>query len=102
MKSTETCLPLAADSVTSTDAKGVSPVLPSGTVRVATDDTVGGASLSVIVPLPSSSAIVAPTGLERRTKNVSFASSSVSPTMVIATLLFWCPPANFSVPLRAR
>ena len=53
------------------------PVLPSVTVTSLIDER-GMASSSVIVPTPWPSAIVALVGLERLTKKVSFASSSVA------------------------
>ena len=54
------------------------PEFPSVTVTSPTE-IVGGASSSVIVPMPWPSAIVALTGSARLAANVSSTSSSVSP-----------------------
>jgi hypothetical protein len=53
----------------------------------------------VIVPTPTMSPGVALTGLKRLKKNVSFASSSVSPTTPIVTCLVVWPGANVRLPL---
>ncbi len=54
--------------------------------------------MSVIVPTPWSSAIVAFVGFERLATNVSSNSSSVSPTTGTVKVLVITPGANVSVP----
>jgi hypothetical protein len=72
------------------------PPLPSVTVTSLTE-TVGGASSSLIVPTPWPSAMVAFDGFDRVSVNVSFASSSVSPTTSTVTVFVVCPGVNVRV-----
>ncbi len=74
---TVTCLPLAAESVTVTDASTV-PVFPSVTVTSLTVATLTSSSSSVIVVVAVAVEIVAPLGLESVTVKVSSISSSAS------------------------
>ena len=78
----------------------VVPALPSVTVA-SVIPTVGDGSLSVIVPIPLVSAIVAFVGPARFRLKSSSTSSSASPTTGTATLLLVSPGANVSVPLVA-
>ena len=78
--------PLTSLSVAVTVAVAVAPDVPSATLTSAVD-TVGGASLSLIVTVPMPSKIVTFTSLLRFTSNVSLSSSLVSPPMVRATVL---------------
>ena len=95
-KSTETARPLAALIVTVKLANTV-PTLPSVTVTLLMLSD-GNGSLSVIVPRPCPSAIVAFDGFVRLTKYVSFASSSRSPlTGTVICFEVW-PGVNVSVP----
>jgi hypothetical protein len=83
-----TALPLAFESVTVKTAFVV-PVWPSVTAT-SLIERVGMPSSSVIVPIPCASAIVALPGLVRLRKNVSFASSIVSPlTRTVTVRVVW-------------
>ena len=90
-KTTVMARPLAADSVTGTEAVDTPPV-PSTFCRSAIL-IVGAASSSVIVPLTEAVAIEALTAPARPNPNVSSASSSASGLMVIATVLAVSPGA---------
>ena len=54
-------------------------------------------SSSTIVTTPVPSTIAAPTGLLSTSPNVSFGSITVSPLIVIATVLRTCPARNVTV-----
>ena len=69
------------------------PVLPSVTVTSLTD-SVGSASLSVIVPSPVGSEIVALTGFDRFNVKDSSISSSTSPATVTETVRVTWPGVN--------
>ena len=56
-------------------------------------------SSSRMVPTPSSSSMVAPAGLVRRTLNVSSCSSSLSSSTVTSMVAVLWPAENVSVPL---
>ncbi len=98
-QSTETSRPLGADSATSTVANAVSPVWPSGTNTGSPTATVGGASLSTMVPTPSPSAMSAPDASVSSRKKVSSSSSIASLTTVTATVRVSFLPANRIVPV---
>ena len=80
----------------------VVPLFPSATVTslIASVGTGGGGAASsfTIVPCPCPSAIVAPEGLDRLTKNVSFDSTVVSPLTVTSTNCCVVPAGKVSVP----
>ncbi len=70
---------LAADSET-VNTKDLLPLLPSvADTSLMVRAGMGGASSLVMVPKPCASVMVAPLALLRLTKNVSLASTSVSP-----------------------
>jgi hypothetical protein len=73
------------------------PVPPFATVN---PNEPTGTSSSLIVPTPCASAIVAFTGAERFTRNVSFGSCVVSPTTGTVTGSLVSPGANVTVPLE--
>ena len=73
------------------------PVFPSVTVLLPIE-TVGTGSSSVIVPTPVPSAIVALTGFESSTVNVSLSSSSVSPFTSTGSVSVVSPGRKVSVP----
>src|SRR3954467_14289247 len=62
------------------------PLLPSTTGATEAAASVGVASSSMIVAIPSALAIVALTGVDKRTVNVSFVSLIVSPTTLTVTV----------------
>ena len=95
-QSTVTCRPLAALNV-AVNVRFVEPLSPSVTLGELID-SVGVASLSVIVPVPVPAEIVAFVALLRATTTVSFGSSRTSP--VTDTLKVWLvvPAAKVSVP----
>ncbi len=72
------------------------PVSPSATVT-SSIEAVGSGSLSVIVPMPVPSEMVALTGLDRRTSKFSSNSSSRSPATDTTTVLESWPGVNVSV-----
>ena len=73
----------------------------SGTEASATE-TVGAESSFRIVPVPVPVAIVALTGEERTTVNVSSASYVVSPLTVTAIFFVRCGPENLAMPEADR
>jgi len=94
-----TGLALAGASVTVNTAFVV-PAFPSLTVA-SPIDRAGGPSSSTMVPTPRASEIVALTGAERFTKNVSlFSSVASSSTATVTVALVW-PGVKVSVPLVA-
>jgi hypothetical protein len=95
-KSTDTARPLGAFRLTVKLAITV-PKLPSVTVTSLTENE-GRGSLSLIVPRPCPSAIVAFVGFVRLTKKVSFDSSSRSPLTSTVTCFEVWPAAKVSVP----
>ncbi len=94
---TVTVWPLAADRVT------VNVAVPAASDTVTSPiDTVGAASLSVIVPTPTPSAINAFVGADRFSVNDSGASSVVSSITATDTVCEVTPGANVStVPVTA-
>jgi hypothetical protein len=91
-----TVRPLGTFSVAAKFAVTV-PVFPSVTVALPID-TAGRGSSSVIVPRPSPSSMVALTGFESSTLNVSLSSSSVSPLTSTETVCVVSSGRKVSVP----
>jgi hypothetical protein len=81
--------------VTETDAMVVWPVSASGTEASATV-RVGRESSLRIVPVPMPVAIVALTGADRTTVNVSSPSYVVSPLTMTAIFFVRCGPENLA------
>ena len=79
-------------------------VTPTAEVHTTGTAPLGGGvvvSSFVIVPCPWPSARVAPDGLERLTRNVSFGSTVVSPLTVTLIVLLVCPAVKLSEPVAA-
>ena len=100
-QSTVTGRPLGADSVTLKFSAGFSPGSPSATFGLSMD-SVGAASSSSMVPLPSrvsasfgSEALTAP---DSRRATVSSSSYEASPVTATAMVLLVSPGAKVSVP----
>ena len=89
--------PLGSDNV----AVNVTPVVPAlpSVMTGLSIEIVGKGSSSTIFPSPFPSTIAALTGSNRRTKNFSSSSSSVSPWMGTVTVRVVAPGANVSFPL---
>ena len=94
-KSTEIGLPEGAESET-VNVAVVVPTSPSRTVTLLTE-TVGAASLSVIVPIPWLSPMVALEGLDRSRVNVSLNSFNRSPVTATSTVWVVTPGTKVSV-----
>ena len=79
----------------------VVPLLPS-TIEMSAMLSVGSGESSLeIVTTPWPSLIVAPTGDERLTRNISFSSTVVSPLIVIVMVFADWPGLNVTVPEAA-